>query len=213
MISLPATTFSERLVQENGLAARGLARWAFVPGMNFGSTVKWWGGGGQRAQPHEGVDLCLYKDRQGKLCRLYEGARLPAMVGGTVVRLCDDFLGRSVMVERDLPGQGKLYVMYGHTAPRPDLEVGQSVQEGEVVALLAPLPSSRTSILPHLHVSLGWSPDAVPADQLEWERIPDVLTLLDPVQVLDDKPANLSAVSWPVLLRRLHSARASGPIH
>ena len=153
--------------------------------MQFVSTRQWWGDRGQREQPHEGIDLCLFQDREGELLRLNEQARLPAMYGGTVVRLCDDFLGRSVMIERDLPGQGKLYAMYGHTVPRPDLEVGQAVCEGEVIAYLAPLPPHKTGILPHLHISLGWAPGVVAYDKLDWETIPDVLALLDPAQVLD----------------------------
>jgi hypothetical protein len=153
--------------------------------MTFESRLKWWGDRGQREQPHEGIDLCLYQDSQGALYRLHEQAYLPAMYGGTVVRLCDDFLGRSVIIERNLAGQGKLYVLYGHTVPRPDLEAGQTVREGEVVAYLAPLPPHKAGILPHLHVSLGWAPDAVPASCLEWENVPGVLTLLDPTQVLD----------------------------
>ena len=129
------------------------------------------------------------------------------------MRLCDDFLGRSVMIERDLPGEGKLYVLYGHTAPRTDLVVGQRVREGEVVATLAPLPAHKTRILPHLHISLGWAPGAVSPDQLDWERIPGVLTLLDPVQVLNDGLADISTVSWPEWLHCLRSVRASGPFH
>jgi hypothetical protein len=200
MISLPATNFTERLIRENGLDERDLIQWAFAPGMAFGSTVKWWGDEGQRERPHEGVDLCLHRDRQGDLRRLREGARLPAMYGGTVVRLCDDFLGRSVMIERDLPGQAKLYVMYGHTVPRPNLQVGQSVLEGEVVAYLAPLPAHKTGILPHLHVSLGWASGPVAYDGLDWERIPDLVTLLDPVQALD-RPVQMlgSALTVPAL--------------
>jgi murein DD-endopeptidase MepM/ murein hydrolase activator NlpD len=207
MISLPGTNLTERLIRENGLERQGLTRWAFAPGMAFGSTVQWWGDGGQRERPHEGVDLCLYHDRQGDLRRLHERARLPAMYGGTVVRLCDDFLGRSVMIECDLPGAGMpgpgtLYVMYGHTVPRTDLEVGQRVQEGEVVAYLAPLSEHKAGILPHLHVSLGWAPGAVAYDGLEWDRIPDLMTLLDPVQALRDKPVTVSAQSWRGLLSR-----------
>ena len=208
MISLPTTTFTACLVRENDLEeAAGLAQWACAPGMAFGSTVQWWGTGGQRPRPHEGLDLCLYRDDLGGLRRLREGARLPAWYGGTVVRMCDDFLGRSVMIECNLPdpgthGPGKLYTMYGHTVLRPDLEVGQRVQEGEVVAFLAPLPAHKTGILPHLHVSLGWAPGAVAYDRLDWEHIPEVVTLLDPVQVLNSVPVNVSTLSWPILLHR-----------
>ena len=152
------------------------------------------------------MDLCLYQDGQGEVCRLYEQARLPAMYDGAVVRLCDDFLGRSVMMEHDLPGGGKLYVMYGHTVPRPDLEAGQSVWEGEAVAYLAPLPPHKTGLLPHLHISLGWAPGAVAYDQLEWERIPDVLTLLDPMQALDRPVQMLGPALTVPALRALTAA-------
>jgi murein DD-endopeptidase MepM/ murein hydrolase activator NlpD len=211
MISLPATPFTERLIRENGLAAcvpdaHGFAQWAFVPGMTFGTMIQWWGDRGLRERPHEGVDLCLYQDRQGEVRRLHEQARLPAMYGGIVARLCDDFLGRSVIIERDLPSQGKLYVMYGHTVPRPDLEVGQRVQEGEVVAYLAPLPPHKTGILPHLHVSLGWAPDVVSYDRLDWERIPDVVTLLDPVLALDRPFRMIEPASEVPALRALTAA-------
>jgi hypothetical protein len=211
MIALPDTTFTVNLIRENGLEEHGLTRWAFAPGMAFGSTLQWWGGGGQRGRPHEGVDLCLYRDRQGDLRRLREGARLPAMYGGMVVRLCDDFLGHSVMIECDipdpsLPDLGTLYVMYGHTVPRSDLEVGQRVQQGEVVAFLAPLPAHKRGILPHLHVSLGWTPGVVAYDRLDWEIIPDLFTLLDPQQALDRPVQMLESVLTIPALRALATA-------
>jgi hypothetical protein len=209
MTVLAETTFTQRLIQENELVANDFSRWVFVPGMAFGSTIKWWGDEGQRERPHEGVDLCLYEDRQGKLHRLPEQTRLPAICGGRVVRTCDDFLGRSIMIEDDLRDGGKLYAMYGHTVPRPDLEVGQIVREGDIIAYLAPLPPHKTDILPHLHVSLGWAPGTVPPEQLDWERIPDLLDLIDPVQVLNGGHATISTVSWPELLQRLRQERRS----
>jgi murein DD-endopeptidase MepM/ murein hydrolase activator NlpD len=202
-MTLPKTRFTDHLIRLNGLAACGFARWAFVPGMAFGSPTQWWADGGQRERPHEGIDLCLYLDRQGELRRLQEGVRLPAMYGGTVVRLCDDFLGRSVMIECDWPGRTRWYTMYGHTTPELDIRVGQTVQEGEVVARLAPLPPHKSYILPHLHVSFGWAPGAVPPDRLDWETVPDVLALVDPVRVLYGEPASISTATWPALLRHL----------
>jgi murein DD-endopeptidase MepM/ murein hydrolase activator NlpD len=197
MISLPGTSFTAHLARENGLEEHGLVAWAMVPGMAFGSTDRWWGDRGRRERPHEGVDLCLYRDRLGQVCRLGEHARLPAMYDGTVVRLCDDFLGRSVMMEHDLPAGARLYTMYGHTVPRPDLRVGQAVRAGEIVAGLAPLPPHKADILPHLHISLGWASGAVPHDQLDWETIPGILTLVDPAQVLD----------WPLMELQMDCAQ------
>jgi hypothetical protein len=82
-----------------------------LPGMAFGAMDKWWGDQGRRERPHEGVDLCLYRDGHGEVRRLGEHARLPAMYDATVVRLCDDFLGRSVMMEHELPRGARLYTM------------------------------------------------------------------------------------------------------
>jgi murein DD-endopeptidase MepM/ murein hydrolase activator NlpD len=172
--------------------------------------MQWWTDGGQRERPHEGIDLCLYLDCQGELRRLQEGAQLPAMYGGTVVRLCDDFLGRSVMIECDLSDRAKWYLMYGHTSPQLDIKVGQTVQEGEVVARLAPLPPHKSYILPHLHVSLGWAPGAVPPDQLDWETIPDVLTLCDPARVLDRSFEMLEPAPGVTAMRTMTAAGRFG---
>ncbi len=153
--------------------------------MLFHAPAKWWGDWGERDQPHVGVDLCLYRDGQGYVRRLDESTRIPTMYDGVVVRTCDDFLGRSIMMEHRLPKGGTFYTMYGHTVPRGDLQVGQAVREGEIVARLAGVTRSETSVLPHLHVSLGWAPCAVAHDRLEWEMVAETLTLLDPLQAMD----------------------------
>jgi murein DD-endopeptidase MepM/ murein hydrolase activator NlpD len=133
-----------------------------------------------------GVDLCLYQDRQGNVRRLDENTCIPAMYDGVLVRMCDDFLGRSIMMEHHLSEGGAFYTMYGHTVPQPGLQVGQAVREGEIVARLAGVARSATSVLPHLHVSLGWAPCAIAPERLDWETIAETLTLLDPLQAMDD---------------------------
>ena len=183
------TQFTQHLIRENGLDRDGFAgcfaAWLLCIGMSFHALAKWWGDWGERDQPHAGVDLCLYQDGQGYVRRLDESTRIPAMYDGTVVRTCDDFLGRSIMMAHRLPDGDTFYTLYGHTVPRPDLEIGRAVREGEVVARLAGVPQSKTSVLPHLHVSLGRAPCAVAHDRLDWETIASTLTLLDPLQVMD----------------------------
>ena len=130
-------------------------------------------------------DLLAYLDGQGIVRRLDERTRIPAMYDGVVVRTCDDFLGRSIVMEHPLPAGGVIYSMYGHTVPRSGLQVGQVVRAGDVVAHLADATRSRTGVLPHLHVSLGWAPRALAPDRFAWETIAETLTLLDPLQALD----------------------------
>jgi murein DD-endopeptidase MepM/ murein hydrolase activator NlpD len=182
---LSRSRFTEHLVRENGLADDRLAHWILRPGMLSGAPVKWWGDGGKRIAPHEGLDLCFYRDQAHEIHRLHPGTRIPAMYDGTVVRVLDDFLGRTVVIAHSLPeGDGAFYTIYGHIVPREGLDVDRSVREGEFVARLTDASRSRDNALPHLHVSLGWTRDAIAHHNLDWETIPHVLNLLDPLPAL-----------------------------
>jgi len=55
--------FSEMLSEENALDQSRFESWIFCHGMLFNSPDKWWGDHGSRDYPHEGIDLCLYRDR------------------------------------------------------------------------------------------------------------------------------------------------------
>ena len=55
---------------------------------------------------------------------------------------------------------------------------------GEIVARLAPVTRPGSTVLPHLQVSLGWSPEPVAPERLDWDILPDVLYLLDPLPLL-----------------------------
>jgi murein DD-endopeptidase MepM/ murein hydrolase activator NlpD len=186
VLPLEETRFTECLIRENGLQERDFGEWAFYPGMLFAALTKWWGDRGMRDAPHEGLDLCLYRDRRQVIHRLGQGTRIPAMYDGIVVRMLDDFLGRSVVMAHRFPGDNRVrfYTMYGHTIPCSGLRVGQVVRKGQIVARLSDATKSRTNALPHLHISLGWTPNAISYDQLDWGSIPHVLTLLDPLQLI-----------------------------
>jgi hypothetical protein len=95
----PLSGFTQALVRANGLDARGFRGWHFDPAMRFGATLTWWADRGPRPRPHEGLDLALYRDRGLEIRRLDLQTNIPAMYDGTVARLCDDFVGRSVMME------------------------------------------------------------------------------------------------------------------
>lgn len=187
--SLRNTRFTEFLIRKNALDEGGFKGWVFYPGMLFNATDKWWGDEGKRDNPHEGLDLCLYKDRENTILRLGEKAKVPAIYDGIVVRVIDDFLGKSVIMEHLFSGfdSNRFCTIYGHTIPEDNLHVGKIVKEGDVIATLADSSRSKTNIFPHLHISLGWISKVTSYDRLEWKNIgaPNMLTLLDPLQIID----------------------------
>jgi hypothetical protein len=193
----PSSGFTHALLRANGMEERGFGGWHVDPEMRFGASHMWWAGHGPRPRPHEGLDLCFYRDNHQVVQRLDIETRIPAMYDGIVVRLCDDLLGRSVMMEHRFPEQpGLLYTLYGHTRPRESLVAGQAVRAGEIVARLAPVTRPRSTVLPHLHISLGWSPEPVAAERLGWAFLPEVLHLLDPLPLLvPDTPHRSSMAS------------------
>jgi murein DD-endopeptidase MepM/ murein hydrolase activator NlpD len=187
-LSLRNTRFTEILIRRNDLDQGGFNGWVFCPGMLFNSTDKWWGNQGKRDKPHEGLDLCLYKDREDTILRLGEKAKIPVIYDGTVVAIVDDFLGKSVIIEHLFSDydNNRLCTIYGHTIPEDTLYVGKIVKQGDVIATLADLSTSKTGIFPHLHISVGWTSKEISYDSLDWENIgdPNTVTLLDPLQVI-----------------------------
>jgi hypothetical protein len=63
--------------------------------MLFNSTDKWWGDQGKRDQPHEGLDLCLYKDGKNTILSLGEKAEVPVIFDGeekTLAYGCEEYI-------------------------------------------------------------------------------------------------------------------------
>ena len=187
--SIRNTRFTELLIQKNALDRGGFKEWVFCPGMLFNSTDKWWGDQGRRDKPHEGLDVCLYKDRKDTILRLGEKTKVPVIFDGTVVGIIDDFLGKSVIIEHlfsDVENK-RLCTIYGHTIPKDHLSVGNIVKKGDVIATLNDTKRSKTNIFPHLHITLGWASKAISYDRLDWETIgaANTVILLDPLQIID----------------------------
>jgi murein DD-endopeptidase MepM/ murein hydrolase activator NlpD len=187
--SLGKTRFTEVIIRENALDERGFEEWIFFPGMLFNALDKWWADQGKRKKPHEGLDLCLYRDRRNRVHRLDEKTKIPAMYDGVVVRIVNDFLGKSVIIEHALSDSdnGKFCTIYGHTNPHAGLRVGRIVKQGDIIATLADSGKSKANILPHLHISLGWKSGFISYDEFDWETmgVTDTLTLLDPLYFID----------------------------
>ena len=188
-LSLRNTRFTEFLIQKNALHEGGFKGWIFYPGMLFNSIDKWWGDQGKRDRPHEGLDLCLYKDRKDRILRFGEKTKVPAIYDGVVVGIIDDFLGKSVIIEHLFSDRdnNRLCTIYGHTIPENNLRIGKIVKEGDVIATLADSSRSKTNIFPHLHISIAWASKSISYDRLDWNSIAalDSFTLLDPLLIID----------------------------
>jgi hypothetical protein len=183
----PPSTFGERLVTCNGLERSGFRQWVFLPGMLFGSLETWWGRRRTRQRPHEGLDLCLYRDQSGRVRSLGRSVAVPVIYGGEVTAVRQDFLGQSVFLEHAIhDGEGRrLFTAYGHVVPGEDIRVGRAVDEGDVVATLAEPRDGRSGAPTHLHLSVAWVRLSVPGEGLDWEMMADPrqATLLDPLDI------------------------------
>lgn len=187
--SLSITKFSEYIVRNNALNKQGFKEWVFCPGMLFNSMIKWWGIKGKRSRPHEGLDLFMYSDMHDKVHYLDHTTKIPSAYDGVVVKIMDDFLGKSIFIEHGAIDKGnkKFCTFYGHTYPLSGLNVGDTVREGDVIADIADTRNLETGILPHLHISLGIVPQDTSFRHIDWNVIgdPDIVTLLNPLQLMD----------------------------
>lgn len=185
-MELPKTGFNRYLVRHNSLD--GFREWVFRPGMLFGSRLKWWGEGGYRSSPHEGLDLCLYRDGGGRIHGLDKNTKISLIYEGEVVRVVRDFIGKSVFLRHGLcDGEGNaLYSVYGHIEPRGSVTRGRVFREGEIIAALA--DTRGRSVPPHLHISLAWMSSAYRPEELGWEMMRDArkARLLDPLPLVVD---------------------------
>lgn len=177
------------LIKENALDQSGFERWIFCHGMLFNSPDKWWGDHGLRDYPHEGIDLCLYKDQVNSIRRINEKTRIPVMQDGVVKAMFKDYLGKSLIIEHVHSGNDTIRFIsfYAHTNPRPEIKDGVVVKEGDVIATLADTSNSKSNIIPHLHLSLGLPSKSFSYDGFVWNTIrkPEMITLLDPLAIID----------------------------
>jgi len=181
--ALKRSRFTGLLMRNNIAVEQGFKEWIFHPGMLFHAVDKWWGDRGKRGRPHEGLDVCLYRSRQGRVLRLAEGTAVPAMYDGVVVKIIDDFLGKSLIIDHSSPGGIPFCSIYGHTIPKKGVEAGSRVKEGDIVAAIADTGRSKTGLCPHLHITIGLFSGAISYVRMDWETIgnSDMLTLVDPI--------------------------------
>jgi hypothetical protein len=180
--------FFDYLLAGNQPQMAGFKRWLFQPGMLFNAWETWWREQELRPSPHEGLDLCFFEDADGRVQKVNQRTRIPAAFAGEVIKISDDFLGKSIFLGHAIkaPDGRRLCTAYGHIRPLATLKVGQAVAAGEIMAVIAaPLGRGRT-ITPHLHLTLAWIPAAIAPERLAWPKLgrdPEI-TLLDPLEFL-----------------------------
>ncbi len=179
--------FEERLRRCNSLDDHGFQEWVFHPAMLFGARSKWWGDQGKRDRPHEGLDLCLYRTKEGNILRLDEKTKVPVIFAGEIVKVCDDFLGESIFVSHhtfDKQGR-RLHTLYGHIKPYSRMRPGMLLQEGDIIGTIAGTRKRNGAVPCHAHISVAWIPDSVPVQELDWKSVGDPkVVLLDPLTVI-----------------------------
>jgi len=167
------------------------AEWIFYPGMLFNSPDLWWQGAGKRSRPHEGLDICYYRDRRGDVRSVPGEARVPVISAGSVAGVEKDFLGWSVYVRHEYPPgeEGHLYTVYGHLSLSPGIGTGKCLHTGEILGMLADTALRSPHIPPHLHLTSALIRGIPSPEQLTWKAMwdTDSITLVDPLVLLDGK--------------------------
>jgi murein DD-endopeptidase MepM/ murein hydrolase activator NlpD len=182
-------SFHERLLLFNNLDSLGFKEWIFQPAMLFGSLDKWWGDFGKRQRPHEGLDLCLYRTKEGNINYLTGETKIPVIFEGQVVKVSADFLGESVFVGHNAYNSSgnRLYTIYGHIKPGKHIRPGKRLSEGDIIGVIADTGDSGVATPRHLHVSAAWIPNTMPVPELGWQTINDParVVLLDPLSIIE----------------------------
>jgi murein DD-endopeptidase MepM/ murein hydrolase activator NlpD len=182
------STFMEYLVAHNRPRMDGFKQWIFHPGMLFQAPGKWWGDQGPRYTRHEGLDLYRFADARGLIKTVDQQTQIPAAFAGNIVKIDRDFLGKSIYMSHAIftAGGHRLISVYGHTVPGESLKAGQTVAAGEIIGLISGFSDKKTSLVPHLHLTLAWVPVHVALNQLEWKNLADDpgIMLIDPLAVI-----------------------------
>ena len=170
----------------NEFGGGGVDTWLFYPGMTFGSLEKWWPDTGNRPTAHEGLDICYYSDRSGMNLQFDPGVRVQVMTTGTVLAVCDDFLGRSVFLEHHSDYPDKLVSVYAHIVPYSSIIPGYKVAEGEVIGTLVDTTGRKNKMPVHLHVTIMKIPIGLSGEHLDWNFICNFCreTLFDPLKMM-----------------------------
>jgi len=182
------SSFTDHFLRINNLQ-EDFQSWHFQPGMAFGSPDLWWGQRKPRPCKHEGLDLAFYLDQHGQSRSLPASANFGPLIDGIVIKIFDDFLGKSILIHHPNYDQGQIYSIFGHTNPLPHLQAGCKVSMDKSIGSIANFTPKIHGPLPHLHLSFfKLSTDLSPLS-LNWSMLSNSgkVLLVDPLKMLYTK--------------------------
>ena len=166
-------------------------KWIFYHGMLFSSPYKWWQvrdslGLAKRKTLHEGLDILFYKDKNQRIQKLNTGALISTATNGTIINICDDFLGQSIIVRHSISFQQELDLIfiYAHILPDIKIKIGSDLKQGDIIASISDTVEKKINIPPHLHLSVIEIPKNTPENSLNWDFFSDTknkLNLINPL--------------------------------
>ncbi|MCA1792701.1 MAG: hypothetical protein ABR534_02035 [Desulfotignum sp.] len=166
-------------------------QWLFYPGMLADSKSKWWADFGHRHASHEGIDLCFYQRSDGTIRHIETGAAVPAWSNGTVLHICEDFLGHTLVVEPDkkIAGPTRILEVFSHLDPDKSMAPCTRVKAGQIIARTSDImgnsgtQAQKPVLLPHLHLSCIEVPAHTPVTSLNWTLfcLREKVNVLNPV--------------------------------
>lgn len=138
--------------------------WYFKNGMEFGNEYLWWGECKKRLVPHEGIDLG-YVEKNSEIIQVPPNFIIHNFIKGTVVRVIDDFIGKSVFIKHSKTIDKKeLFSIYGHIEANIKSE---SLKSFDDIGRIA----SKKGIPRHYHYSLALIPCNIENEMLDWKII------------------------------------------
>lgn len=154
--------------------------------MLFQDPGCWWKPA-RRAHLHEGVDFRGFYEGPGGKVREVSTDLVPSLFDGVVVRINEDFLGRTVWMKHPAVRREKLLLFsaFGHIVPEENITEGQSICQGEAVGRIAP-GKKGASLGKHLHMSVFWAPTFLRPEGLNWQDLPAsrMIRLFDPLSIV-----------------------------
>lgn len=180
------SSFTEAFVSFNCPESIHRFRWSFQAGMLYQDNGCWWKPA-RRVHPHEGVDFCgYYAGMRGEVKKV--GLDLvPSLYDGIVVRINDDFLGKTVWMKHPAIQCDRLILFsaLGHIRPKKTITEGACISQGEEIGRIAPVRKGAT-IAMHLHLSVFWAPPFLRTERLCWPDLPSnrMIRLLDPLSII-----------------------------
>jgi len=178
------TRYLNTFARVNGLANEQDTQWLFHCGMLFLSADKWWGDFKFRSSIHEGIDITYYKTSPAVIQHFEASVKVPAFANGTLLNICDDFLGQTLVVgyKPTLNTSHRVILIYAHVLPDNTLAVGDMIQKDSIIARVCDT-KKNPQLPPHLHFSCFEVPEQIPDSNLDWNLFskPDEIQMIHPV--------------------------------